>query len=113
MSEWFERPVYPILPRRSVPLPLHLKGWAFKFYGRLPASSPARWFRWTSRRGRQVKPADNAPNSGWCGDWVWDPDVNASYLSVWGCQPTTDYASPGVLMIINVQVPSEEPAPHS
>lgn len=59
----------------------------------LPANSPARWFRWSPHRGRQLKPLDHAPNTGWCGDWVWDPDVNASYLSVWGCQPTTDYDS--------------------
>ena len=60
----------------------------------LPEASPARWFRWSSRRSRHVKPADRSPNSDWCGDWVWDPDVNMSYYSVWGCQPTTDYTSP-------------------
>lgn len=33
----------------------------------------------------------------WCGHtqgWVWDPDCNASYLSVWGDSPSTNLASP-------------------
>lgn len=61
----------------------------------LPAASPARWFRWTAgRRSAHTKPADDKPNTNWCSDWVWDPDVNASYYGVWGCQPTTDFASP-------------------
>ena len=60
----------------------------------LPENSPARWFRWSTRRSRHVKPADHMPNTNWCSDWVWDPDVNASYFGVWGCQPTTDFASP-------------------
>jgi len=59
----------------------------------LPATSPAHWFRWSTHRARHVKPADDKPNTNWCSDWVWDPDVNASYFSVWGCQPTTDFAS--------------------
>lgn len=61
--------------------------------GQLPEDSPARWFRWASHRSRHVKPADDTPNANWCDDWVWDPDANASYYSVWGCQPTTDYAA--------------------
>ena len=60
----------------------------------LPLASPARWFRWSTRKSKHVKPADNKPNTNWCSDWVWDPDVNASYYGVWGCQPTTDFASP-------------------
>jgi len=60
----------------------------------LPEGSPARWFRWSTRKSRHVKPADDKPNTNWCSDWVWDPDVNASYYGVWGCQPTTDFASP-------------------
>ena len=60
----------------------------------LPECSPARWFRWSTRKSRHVKPADDKPNTNWCSDWVWDPDVNASYYGVWGCQPTTDFASP-------------------
>lgn len=61
--------------------------------GALPEDSPARWFRWSARRSRHTKPADDKPNTNWCSDWVWDPDVNASYYGVWGCQPTTDFAS--------------------
>ena len=45
----------------------------------LPEASPARWFRWSNRRSRHTKPADDKPNTNWCSDWVWDPDVNASY----------------------------------
>ena len=45
----------------------------------LPEASPARWFRWSTRRSRHTKPADDRPNTNWCSDWVWDPDVNASY----------------------------------
>jgi hypothetical protein len=61
--------------------------------GALPETSPARWFRWSTHRSKHVKPADLEPNTNWCSDWVWDADVNASYYSVWGCQPTTDFAS--------------------
>ena len=60
----------------------------------LPDASPARWFRWSTRKSKHVKPADHEPNTNWCSDWVWDPVVNASYYGVWGCQPTTDFASP-------------------
>ena len=59
----------------------------------LPGDSPALWFRWSAQRSRFVKPPDHQPAPNWVGDWVWDPDVNASYFSVWGSQPTTDYAS--------------------
>ena len=47
----------------------------------LPEASPARWFRWSNRRSRHTKPADDKPNTNWCSDWVWDPDANASYYS--------------------------------
>ena len=71
----------------------------------LPPDSPARWFRWRPAQtqcghqkppicGQQVRPADGQPHDmpsplG----WVWDPEVNASYFSVWGCQPAPDFAS--------------------
>ena len=45
----------------------------------LPETSPARWFRWSSRKSKHMKPADDQPNTNWCSDWVWDPEVNASY----------------------------------
>jgi hypothetical protein len=45
----------------------------------LPESSPARWFRWSARKAKHIKPADDQPNTNWCSDWVWDPEVNASY----------------------------------
>ena len=60
----------------------------------MTVSPTARWFRWSTRKSKHTKPADAKPNPDWCSDWVWDPDVNASYYGVWGCQPTTDFASP-------------------
>ena len=59
----------------------------------LPADSPARWFRWSSHRAKNLKPPDDTPNPVGDWGWVWDPDVNASYLSAWGYSPTTDLAS--------------------
>jgi hypothetical protein len=46
----------------------------------LPTNSPARWFRWSPHRARRTKPPDATPNSNGDWGWVWDPDVNASYL---------------------------------
>ena len=65
-----------------------------------PATSPARWFRWSTQRGTKgwTKPPDDRPGEGsgyvqtW--GWVWDDDANASYLSTWGASPSTDLASP-------------------
>ena len=56
----------------------------------LPETSPARWFRWSAgRKSGHTKPADDKPNTNWCSDWVYDPDVNASYYGVWGCTATS------------------------
>ena len=79
----------------------------------LPTDSPARWFRWSPHRAKNLKPPDDTPNPVGDWGWVWDPDVstatfchtlssdadrcchqvNASYLSAWGYSPTTDLAS--------------------
>ena len=59
----------------------------------LPADSPARWFRWSPHRAQRVKPPDDSPNPVGDWGWVWDPDCNASYLSVWGDSPSTNLAS--------------------
>lgn len=72
----------------------------------IPTTSTALWFRWRKESMTMLdnvtKPSDSLD---WSGDpppaspgskgwvWVWSPEANASYLSVWGHQPTTDWLS--------------------
>lgn len=69
----------------------------------IPATSPALWFRWREDNpDGETKPSDtldwtgNPPptngGTGWV--WIWSPEANAAYLSIWGHQPCTDWLSP-------------------
>jgi len=67
-----------------------------KKYGinNLPTNSPARWFKWETKKASTSKPLDTNPPAqlgGW--QWVWDGDAGASYFSTWGNQPCTDWSS--------------------
>ena len=72
-----------------------------KLYGvgeALPASSPARWFRWTARcpSTSAVQPPDANPQNGMTDGWVRSPAAGgACYWSIWGVgQPCADLTSP-------------------
>merc|ERR1712224_834396 len=60
----------------------------------LPADSPARWFTWKAEKVDVMKPSDQPLPADMIGEWqwVWDPDANASYFSVWANQPTVNWA---------------------
>jgi len=67
----------------------------------LPASSPARWFRWNATcAGAKEAPPDDQPEDGMTDTWVHSAAAGACYWSVfggsntYGGQPTADFASP-------------------
>ena len=71
----------------------------------LPATSPARWFRWTtSCSGAKTQPPDQYDDlNGFTDNWVYSAAAEACYWAVWGGsdppenyggQPTADFSSP-------------------